>query len=423
MPATQASATVPKLEPLTANWQQKVAAFNGTDTLTEICYPSSISELQSAITNAAQTKTPVMATGNGTKLDWGGLPENPRQLICTQNLDRLIEHARNDLTVTAEAGLKLGDLQAQLVEAGQFLPLNPSYAQKATLGGVVATADTGSWRHRYGGVRDLLLGIEFVRADGELAKAGGRVVKNVAGYDLMKLHTGAYGTLGVIATLTFRTYPLPEASETLVITGEIEFLMTLLKTLRNSSLTPTVVDFLSASALKRCELGKSSAGILIRFQTIPESIVQQRKQLAIWSKELSLTLSTLEPEQAQQFWLNYSVCTREDSNILLKVGVLPSTIATVLTTWQTLTDNHGWSLFHGGSGIGYLGINTSQARSHWLLEMREQCKQECGYLTPLRAPIPWKQQANDVDLLPTAKSAQLIKQQFDPDNLFSPGRM
>ncbi len=118
-----------------------------------------------------------------------------------------------------QAGLKLADLQAFLAPSGQFLPLDPSYADNATIGGIIATADAGTWRQRYGGVRDLILGFSFIRHDGEIAKAGGRVVKNVAGYDMMKLFTGSYGTLGIIDQITLRLYPETANSETLIITG------------------------------------------------------------------------------------------------------------------------------------------------------------------------------------------------------------
>lgn len=106
------------------------------------------------------------------------------------------------------------------------------------MGGIVATADTGSLRQCYGGVRDQLLGITFVRADGQIDKAGGRVVKNVAGYELMKLFTGSYGTLGTITSVTFRVYPLPEASGTLVLTGTADAIVQAFTTMRASALTP-----------------------------------------------------------------------------------------------------------------------------------------------------------------------------------------
>ena len=162
----------------------------------------------------------------------------PRSIVSTQKLDRLIAHAVGDLTVTVEAGMKFAKLQEILATAGQFLPLDPAYPDRASIGGIIATADTGSLRHRYGGVRDLLLGITFVRADGKIAKAGGRVVKNVAGYDMMKLFTGAYGTLGILTEVTFRVYPLPTTEGTVILTGAADKLANLAKILLSKYFDP-----------------------------------------------------------------------------------------------------------------------------------------------------------------------------------------
>jgi glycolate oxidase FAD binding subunit len=166
--------------------------------------PTSESELAELVTIANRDRTQLVVAGNSTKLDWGGTVKGAKSIVSTQKLDRLIAHAVGDLTVTVEAGINFANLQTILAAAGQFLPLDPVYPDRATIGGIIATANTGSLRHRYGGVRDLLLGISFVRSDGKIAKAGGRVVKNVAGYDMMKLFTGSYGTLGILTAVTLR---------------------------------------------------------------------------------------------------------------------------------------------------------------------------------------------------------------------------
>lgn len=181
-----------------------------------IVYPETTEQLPQVIREANSNKWRVLPCGSGSKLSWGGLVKGVDVVVSTQRLNQLIDHAVGDLTVTAEAGMKFSELQGILAKANQFLAIDP-VTPSATLGGIVATADTGSLRQRYGSVRDQLLGITFVRADGQVAKAGGRVVKNVAGYDLMKLFTGSYGTLGVISQVTFRVYPIPEISATVVL--------------------------------------------------------------------------------------------------------------------------------------------------------------------------------------------------------------
>ena len=211
-----------KLNQASSYWQEKISKILDYNDSTYLVFPKTLTTLAAIVKQAQQQQWRILICGNGSKLDWGGLTEDIQLVVSTQKCDRLIEHAVGDLTVTVEAGLKLKDLQQQLQTHNQFLPIDP------------ATADTGSWRQGYGGIRDLLLGISFVRADGEIAKAGGRVVKNVAGYDLMKLFTGAYGTLGVISQATFRTYPIPEASKTVLLTGKADKIAEVVQTIRNS---------------------------------------------------------------------------------------------------------------------------------------------------------------------------------------------
>ncbi|NET36908.1 MAG: FAD-binding oxidoreductase, partial [Cyanothece sp. SIO1E1] len=187
-----------------------------------VVYPNTQTELSQVIACAHQQRWRVLVCGSGSKLNWGGLANGIDLVISTEKLDRLIHHAVGDLTVTVEAGIKFHHLQSVLSQAGQFLAMDPAYLESATLGGMIATADTGSLRQRYGGIRDMLIGVSFVRSDGQIVKAGGQVVKNVAGYDLMKLMTGSYGTLGVLSQVTFRTYPQPDVSKTVILTGESE---------------------------------------------------------------------------------------------------------------------------------------------------------------------------------------------------------
>lgn len=154
-----------------------------------IVYPQTPEQLGTVVSLARQNQWRILPCGSGSKLHWGGIPKDINIVVSTARMNQLIDHASGDLTVTVQAGMKYAELQKILAATGQFLALDPSYSDRATIGGIVATADTGSLRQRYNSVRDQLLGISFVRADGQLTKAGGRVVKNVAGYDLMKLLT------------------------------------------------------------------------------------------------------------------------------------------------------------------------------------------------------------------------------------------
>ncbi len=161
----------------------------------------------------------VLPRGGGTQLGLGHPPAGGDILLDLGRLGAVVEYAPGDLTVTAQAGLRLTDLQAALAKEGQWLALDPALPLAATIGGIVATNASGPRRLRYGGVRDQIIGVRVARPDGTIARGGGKVVKNVAGFDLPKLFTGALGTLGVIIDATFRLYPIPAASRTVVLTA------------------------------------------------------------------------------------------------------------------------------------------------------------------------------------------------------------
>ena len=151
--------------------------------------------------------------GGGTKQGWG-YPVAPALVLEMQRLNVLREHTWQDMTCTVEAGCTWAALQSGLAEHGQYVALDPLWPEQATVGGIVATNDSGALRLKYGGLRDLIIGMTIVLADGTIARTGGKVVKNVAGYDLHKLMIGAFGTLGVITSVNFRLHPLPADART-----------------------------------------------------------------------------------------------------------------------------------------------------------------------------------------------------------------
>ncbi|MEO0688375.1 MAG: FAD-binding oxidoreductase, partial [Cyanobacteria bacterium J06649_11] len=231
-----------------------------------IVYPQTQSQLAKVIAEAYRNKWRVLPCGNGSKLKWGSLAKNIDIVVSTQRLNKIINHAVGDLTLTVETGVKIADIQAILTKHKQLLALNPTQPHLATIGGIIATGDTGSLRQRYGSVRDQLLGVSFVRADGGFARAGGRVVKNVAGYDLMKLFTGSYGTLSIITEATFRLYPMQSASGTAILMGSKEAISKASNTIRSSALTPTQADLISSQLVSSMGLGKG-LGLIIRFES------------------------------------------------------------------------------------------------------------------------------------------------------------
>ena len=177
--------------------------------------PADAPDCARILADAARDRRTVRIVGSGTKSYVGDVAPTDVE-VGTSRLAGVIDHEPADLTVTVGAGMRIAAVALLLERAGQFLPLDPPHAGEATIGGVIAANSNGFWRARYGGVRDLLIGTRIALADGTVARAGGRVVKNVAGYDLDKLVVGSFGTLGVIVEATFKVLPLPPASDGLV---------------------------------------------------------------------------------------------------------------------------------------------------------------------------------------------------------------
>ncbi|HEY9630982.1 MAG TPA: FAD-binding oxidoreductase [Coleofasciculaceae cyanobacterium] len=389
-----------------------------------ILYPQTAAELAEAIACAHRQRWRVLLCGSGSKLHWGGLATGIQVVISTARINRLIEHAAGDMTVTAEAGMRFADLQALLGKAGQFLTADPAYAHTATLGGMVAAADTGSLRQRYGGLRDFLIGISLVRTDGERAKAGGRVVKNVAGYDLMKLFTGSYGTLGAISELTFRLYPLPTSSQTVVLTGEPAAIAQASATLLASGLTPTRLELLSVGAVKALGRGEGM-GLIGRFQGIEISVEKQAAQMLEIGHVLQLSGTSCTDTDSAALWQQWQELMEQrppEAPIFCKIGVLPAQAVEALVQLTALAAGATPTIatLHASSGLGTLRC---QATAQGILDLRQVCQAQGGFLTLLEAPIALKQKldvwgypGNALDIM------RRIKHQFDSENLFSPGR-
>lgn len=402
-------------------WQSKINQVLETDSPIYLLFPQTIEAVSEIVKYAASQGWHILICGNGSKLNWGKITQNIQLVISLQKCDRLIEHAVGDLTVTVEAGMKLADLQTKLRSHNQFLPLDANYAD-ATLGGIVATGDAGSWRQRYGGVRDLLLGISFIRADGEIAKAGGRVVKNVAGYDLMKLFTGACGNLGIITQLTFRTYPLILTSQTLLVTGKAAQIAQTSQTIRNSGLTPVAMDLLSTGLLQRLNLD-GEIGLLLRWQTIPESITQQLKQVQAIANKLDLTTNTYQEQAETDLWQQCTNLTRmpqADTAVICKIGIIPTAAVNFLQLKQ-IVDHNITVRIHASTGLGVLQLDHGEVSL--IEQMRSHCQQNHGFLTILDASKKLKQQIDIWGYTGNAVSTmEAIKNQFDPQNLFNPNR-
>src|SRR6185295_7364333 len=211
--------------------------------VTEVIEPATAVDVAAALRHASDERQSIVIRGAGTKSDWGRPAERIDVLLDMRRLNRLVSHQQGDLTAIIEAGATLHDVNEALARHRQWLPLDPPFAEHATIGGILATNDSGPLRHRYGTPRDLVIGIQLATTDGILSKAGGQVVKNVAGYDLGKLVTGSFGSLAAIVSATFKLTPLPGASKTITIAAaEIETLGQIVRDVMSSQLEPIAFD-------------------------------------------------------------------------------------------------------------------------------------------------------------------------------------
>lgn len=382
-------------------WQNKIQMAGSVDCIPRyLVFPNTTVILSQLVSFAYRNHWRVIPTGEATKLSWGGLQQPADLLISTVNLSQIVEYGEDDLVITVQAGMKIKDLNNFLAAKNQFLPIDPFFEDDATVGGVVATANSGSWRQRYGGVRDLILGLSFVRADGEVVKAGGKVVKNVAGYDLMKLFTGSYGSLGIITEVTFRLYPLLSDSCSIKVTGNYQKLNHLRSVITQSGLTPTMADFI---------FDVEGLSLAMRFQSIKPSVDQQIELVNTWVKNLGLSAQVFGGQRELDFWNNLKV---NDLPILCKVGVLGDKIVDFFEHFKCS------GFVNISSGIGFIFLD-NQVRSHQIRLMRQFCEDNGGYLSMVRSPLelkkqiePWGYVGNGLTMM------KKIKEKFDPQEVF-----
>jgi glycolate oxidase FAD binding subunit len=282
---------------------------------------------------------PVRPRGGGTKLAWGGARDEPAAAeLDTRGLDRIVEHNVGDFTAILEAGVPLVEAQAAFARAGQMLaldpPLGPASAGEAgggdeheargsaaTVGGVIATNDSGPLRHRYGGVRDLVVGITVVLSDGTIAKSGGKVIKNVAGYDLGKLFAGSFGTLGLIARVAVRLHPAPQGTATAVATSDDP--ARLAAAAATLTRLPLEADCLDVG------WSEGSGRVLVRFGG---STAADRAQSAAERIE-GLDVETVTADD--ELWARHRAAQRSAGGFVVKVSGRPTDLPAVLEAART----------------------------------------------------------------------------------------
>jgi glycolate oxidase FAD binding subunit len=370
----------------------------------------------------------VVPRGGGTKLyGVSNVTSVTRGVfLSTARLTTGIDHCAGDLTAVLPAGATLASVNAVLGRERQWLTLDPARASRATIGGIVATNDSGPRRHRFGAPRDLIIGIEMVLVDGRKAKAGGRVVKNVAGYDLSRLMCGSFGSLAVITSATFKLSPIAPASRTVVIAvPALPVLGDLLRDITEAPLTPSA-----------CEIDAPPLRLLVRFDSTERSAEHQAAATVALAERRSVRASAvtiMTGEEETGLWRAQEAALWESPGTLIKIATLPSELPAMLEHVERLSAARSVTYRLGGrAALGVVFVRLSgnvDTHASIVADLRRAAGQPVAAAARNASVVVLEAEsavrsAIDIwgeigDALPIMKS---IKARFDPHGTLSPGR-
>ncbi|MCX8118768.1 MAG: FAD-binding oxidoreductase [Desulfobacterota bacterium] len=410
-----------------------------------VALPGSQEEVSKLLALANDHGLAVIPMGSGTKREIGALPKRLDLVVSTLRLNRITDCDCDNLTLSAEGGLTLGEVQKRLAREGRgyFLPLDPPFSEKATLGGIVASNASGPGRLLYGTARDLVIGAKAVLPNGDLVATGGKTVKNVSGYDLCKLLIGSYGTLGILCEITFKLLPLPEKAATLVLPypgleGAVAFSQEILR----SQYLPSSMEILNPSAVERLNLEVSSKGyylLAIRLEGVVEAVERQLSEMGEKGRQKgAISQDVLQGEAHEAFWeaiRNFPERMRGEGGkgIRLKSSFLISRCGEVMAQYERIGQDHRLNcalLCHSGNGILYTSVFPDGGRrvsKKAVLDaigaFSSVASQYEGHLVVERCPSSWK---GEIEVWGPPRSdygiMRRLKEEFDPKGILNPGR-
>lgn len=366
----------------------------------EVAHPTTTAEVAEVLRDAAARGCTVLAQGRGTKQSWGTPPTSADVLVDLSAMDRVLDHQAGDLVVEVQAGARLADLQEVVGAEGQRLALDET-VPGASIGGTIATNASGPGRMLAGTARDLLIGVTVVRADGVVAKSGGRVVKNVAGYDLGKLVVGSFGTLAVVTEAHFRLHPLPEVRRWVgVEVDDPARLHELTQAVVHSQVVPWAVEVdrgRGAGSLSVL-LGGRAAGVEARARAVHE------------------LLGGAVSDAAPDGWGRYPW---EPGETGLKITFVLSGLREVLT----VADEVG-ARVRGSAGVGvvHAAVPDPDGVPEALARLREVAARHGGSVVVVDGPDEVKQAVDVWGPVPALELMRRVKDQFDPEHRLAPGR-
>src|SRR5215471_20287014 len=310
--------------------------------------PVDANETASMLEDAGRRVLSLVPTGSGTKLGWTRSSSGEAICLSTKRLNAPVQHFAGDLVATIPSGTTLASANAILAQAGQWLPLDPSHAACATIGGIVAANDSGPRRHKYGSPRDLIVGIELALCDGRVARAGGRVVKNVAGYDLSRLVCGSFGSMAVITSATFKLSPLPAVSRTVVaICAKPAGAAKLALEVAAQPVTPSAV-----------EVQAPLARLLVRFETTEQAADQMAATTCELLERSGASTNVLSREDEREVWKHHESSIWDAPGLVAKLSVLPTDVASCLDVVAGFGPPVEWTAI-GRAALGVLLVRVN----------------------------------------------------------------
>ena len=398
-----------------------------------VAFPRTKEEVAAVLVAAGEAGLPVTPWGGGTRMAIGSPPNRIGLVLGLKRLDRILEHEPGDLTVTVEAGLPFETLQAALGKRGQWLSLDAGASARSTVGGMLASDASGPRRHLYGTARDLVIGLTVVMADGSLVRGGGKVVKNVAGYDLPKLFIGSFGTLGVLVEATLKLRPRVDVDRLVVARFDrLKAAGAAARAVLGSDLIPSALELADGEALRRLGQG-GGAALLVGLDGIAEQVEWQVAEVGRLLGPLGLRETTvLDGVARDDVWRALAGLGRpghERVAAVMKWAVLPTRIGELMEAGAAAAQRNGLVgalTAHAGVGIVtavLAGGTNPNAVVSTLTEWRALANGVGGHAMVEWAPLAVKERVAVWDAAgPTLRLMKGIKERLDPNGILNPGR-
>lgn len=390
--------------------------------------PASVDEVSQCLAAANEAGLVVVPWGGGTQMGFGNLPEAYDVALDLRRLDQIVTYEPDDMTAAVQAGCTLGALNARLAANTQMLPVDAADPERATLGGLVVSGLSGPRRFGYGALRDLIIGVTAVLPDGRIAKAGGMVVKNVSGFDMMRLYHGSHGALAVIVQVNLKLIPKPLAERTVAARFDtLAPAAAAAEAMRLSQLAPTAITLLDRAATAEAGLPEAAWTLLLRCEAPPVAVVRQADRIREAVSVDATAVDVLEADQTESLWQRVAAalsCSPETDGLRVRIGARPSELPALAEQIDATVAGTGLEAARTldiGSGIAYVGVagGTEQALgAAWqaLLPLGD-------HASLLTAPAEVKAGLDVFGREPAGFAImRALKDQFDPVRVLNRGR-